>query len=78
MSKVLENLKTLLQVPDLASKKWIYEQYDSQVMNDTLYTRGDAAIKRGCWHLAGEAPISPRRHLHQMPSSGSCPGKPCR
>ena len=46
MSKVLENLKTLLQVPDLASKKWIYEQYDSQVMNDTLYTRGDAAIVR--------------------------------
>ncbi|MES2961070.1 MAG: AIR synthase related protein [Pseudomonadota bacterium] len=46
MSKALENLKTLLQVPDLASKKWIYEQYDSQVMNDTLYTRGDAAIVR--------------------------------
>ncbi len=44
--KILENLKTLLQVPDLASKKWIYEQYDSQVMNDTLYTRGDAAIVR--------------------------------
>jgi phosphoribosylformylglycinamidine synthase len=45
-SQVLENLKSLLQVPDLASKKWIYEQYDSQVMNDTLYTRGDAAIVR--------------------------------
>lgn len=47
MSKsALENLKTLLQIPDLASKKWIYEQYDSQVMNDTLYTKGDAAIVR--------------------------------
>ncbi len=45
-NQILENLKTLLQVPDLASKKWIYEQYDSQVMNDTLYTRGDAAIVR--------------------------------
>lgn len=43
---ILENLKSLLQVPDLASKKWIYEQYDSQVMNDTIYTRGDAAIVR--------------------------------
>ena len=43
---ILENLKILLQVPDLASKKWIYEQYDSQVMNDTIYTRGDAAIVR--------------------------------
>lgn len=47
MSKsALENLKILLQIPDLASKKWIYEQYDSQVMNDTLYTKGDAAIVR--------------------------------
>jgi phosphoribosylformylglycinamidine (FGAM) synthase-like enzyme len=45
-NQVLENLKILLQVPDLASKKWIYEQYDSQVMNDTIYTRGDAAIVR--------------------------------
>ncbi len=44
--QILENLKILLQVPDLASKKWIYEQYDSQVMNDTLYTGGDAAIVR--------------------------------
>ena len=43
---ILENLKTLLQTPNLASKKWIYEQYDSQVMNDTIYTRGDAAIVR--------------------------------
>jgi phosphoribosylformylglycinamidine (FGAM) synthase-like enzyme len=42
----IENLKLLLQIPDLASKKWIYEQYDSQVMNDTIYTRGDAAIVR--------------------------------
>jgi phosphoribosylformylglycinamidine (FGAM) synthase-like enzyme len=45
-AQVLENLKTLLQVPDLASKKWIYEQYDSQVMNDTIQTGGDAAIVR--------------------------------
>lgn len=45
-NQILQNLKILLQTPDLASKKWIYEQYDSQVMNDTLYTRGDAAIVR--------------------------------
>ncbi len=45
-NQILQNLKTLLQTPDLASKKWIYEQYDSQVMNDTLYTKGDAAIVR--------------------------------
>lgn len=46
MSQVLENLKSLIQNPDLASKKWIYEQYDSQVMNDTISSRGDAAIVR--------------------------------
>lgn len=42
----LEILKNLLQVPDLADKKWIYEQYDSQVMNDTLSSLGDAAVVR--------------------------------
>jgi len=42
----LEILKNLLQVPDLASKSWIYEQYDSQVMNDTISTGGDASIVR--------------------------------
>ncbi len=46
MHQIFENLKTLVKSPDLASKKWIYEQYDSQVMNDTIYTKGDAAIVR--------------------------------
>jgi phosphoribosylformylglycinamidine synthase len=45
-NQILQNLQSLIQTPDLASKKWIYEQYDSQVMNDTLYTGGDAAIVR--------------------------------
>ena len=40
-------LKTLLACPDICSKRWIYEQYDSQVMNDTVTTNGgDAAIVR--------------------------------
>ncbi len=40
-------LKQLLATPNLCSKRWIYEQYDSQVMNDTVATRGaDAAIVR--------------------------------
>lgn len=46
MSNYLESLKKLLQLPDLASKRWIYEQYDSQVMNDTISSKGDAAIVR--------------------------------
>ncbi|MES2676924.1 MAG: AIR synthase related protein [Pseudomonadota bacterium] len=43
---ILENLKTLIQTPDLAAKKWVTQQYDSQVMNDTIQTGGDAAIVR--------------------------------
>ncbi|MCE3254610.1 MAG: purL [Rickettsiaceae bacterium] len=39
-------LKILVQTPDLASKKWVSTQYDSQVMNDTIQTGGDAAIVR--------------------------------
>lgn len=46
MTRPLENLKVLLLSSNLASKKWIYEQYDSQVMNDTIQTGGDAAIVR--------------------------------
>lgn len=42
----LAHLQSLLSSPNLASKKWIYEQYDSQVMNDTIQTGGDAAIVR--------------------------------
>ncbi len=40
-------LLTLIQCPDLASKRWIYEQYDSQVGNDTVArSGGDSAIVR--------------------------------
>ena len=46
MNDILKNLKTLIQIPDLASKKWIYEQYDSQVMSDTISINSDAAIVR--------------------------------
>ncbi len=42
-----EVLKQLLASPDLCSKRWIWEQYDHQVMNDTVVTPGsDAAIVR--------------------------------
>jgi len=43
---IIESLKTLISSPNLASKKWICRQYDSQVMNDTITSKGDAAIVR--------------------------------
>ncbi|MTJ80130.1 MAG: phosphoribosylformylglycinamidine synthase subunit PurL [Telmatospirillum sp.] len=44
---VMEALKTLIACPDLASKRWIYEQYDHMVMNDTIgRPGGDAGIVR--------------------------------
>ncbi len=40
-------LKTLLRTPDLASKSWIWQQYDHMVMADTVGgPGGDAAIVR--------------------------------
>ena len=45
----METLKVLLACPDLASKRWIWEQYDHMVMADTLATGrpgGDAAVVR--------------------------------
>jgi phosphoribosylformylglycinamidine synthase subunit PurL len=46
-SSLLPDLRTLLSCPDLASKRWIWEQYDHMVMNDTvLRPGGDAAVVR--------------------------------
>ena len=40
------DLLELLASPDLASRNWISEQYDSQVGADTLQTGGDAGVVR--------------------------------
>jgi phosphoribosylformylglycinamidine synthase len=46
-SDPIEALKTLLACPDLASKRWIWEQYDHMVMGDTVQRPGgDAAVVR--------------------------------
>ncbi len=43
----LESLKRLLGCPDLASKRWVWEQYDHMVMADTVHRPGgDAAVVR--------------------------------
>jgi phosphoribosylformylglycinamidine synthase len=42
-----EALKTLVACPDLASKRWIYSQYDHMVMGDTVgRPGGDSAVVR--------------------------------
>ncbi|MBM7572787.1 phosphoribosylformylglycinamidine synthase subunit PurL [Aquibacillus albus] len=42
-----EVLKTLLQQPTIASKEWVYDQYDSMVQTNTVITPGsDAAVLR--------------------------------
>ncbi len=44
---IADALNILVSCPDSASKRWIWEQYDSQVMNDTVLKSGsDAAIVR--------------------------------
>ena len=40
------DLLKLMASPALASKRWIWEQYDRQVGGDTLQTGGDAAVVR--------------------------------
>lgn len=48
------DLVRLMGSPDLASRRWIWEQYDSQVMADTLQkSGGDAAVVRV--HGSGKA-----------------------
>lgn len=36
----------LLSSPNIASKRWVFEQYDSQVRTNTVSIKGDAAIMR--------------------------------
>ena len=43
---IAADLLTLMGSPDLASRRWIAEQYDSQVGGDTLQTGGDAGVVR--------------------------------
>ncbi len=66
------DLLTLLASPNLASRRWIAEQYDSQVMGDTLQTGGDAAVVRV--HGTGKAlalttDCTPR-YVHADPYEG--------
>src|ERR1051326_3156434 len=45
--KVLSSLKTILAAPDMASRRWVWEQYDNSVMADTVQVPGgDAAVVR--------------------------------
>ena len=44
---VLASLEKILAAPDMASRRWIWEQYDNSVMNDTMQRPGgDAAVVR--------------------------------
>ena len=45
----------LLASPNLSSRRWIAEQYDSQVGADTLQTGGDAGVD---WSTRSSAPQS--------------------
>ncbi len=41
-----EVFEKLIANPNIASKKWIFEQYDSQVRTNTVAIKGDAAVLR--------------------------------
>jgi phosphoribosylformylglycinamidine synthase len=44
---VLASLEKILGSPDLASRRWVWEQYDNSVMADTIqHPGGDAAVVR--------------------------------
>jgi phosphoribosylformylglycinamidine synthase len=44
---VIASLEAILGTPDMASRRWIWEQYDHSVMNDTVEAPGgDAAVVR--------------------------------
>ena len=38
----MDILIKIFKNPNIASKKWIWEQYDSSVMGDTIFANGDS------------------------------------
>ncbi|XAT60886.1 phosphoribosylformylglycinamidine synthase subunit PurL [Rhodobacteraceae bacterium Araon29] len=60
----IEGLKALLADPNYASKKWVYEQYDSQVMADTIncpgYGAGIVRVHGTKKSLAFTSDVTPR------------------
>ena len=75
-------LKKLMACPDLASKRWIWEQYDSLVMGETIFSPGIAktqALKAGdaalvkipnkAKALAMTSDVTPR-YVHADPFEG--------
>lgn len=61
---IVEALKKLLASPDLCSKRWVWEQYDHIILNNTLQRPGgDAAVVRiedGPRALAMTTDVTPR------------------
>ena len=70
---ISQTLKLMLGHVDLASRRWIYEQYDSQVMADTMSgPGGDAALVRvhgSCRGLAISTDCTPR-YVEADPKTG--------
>ncbi len=46
MTPMEGDYRTVISSPNIASKRWIYEQYDSQVRTNTVSIKGDAAVIR--------------------------------
>jgi phosphoribosylformylglycinamidine synthase len=46
MTPMEGDFRTVISSPNIASKRWIYEQYDSQVRTNTVSIKGDAAVIR--------------------------------
>ncbi len=42
-SQILEHLKKMVAHPNICSKRWIWQQYDYRVMNDTMQVPGGSA-----------------------------------
>ncbi|MEC7629466.1 MAG: phosphoribosylformylglycinamidine synthase subunit PurL [Pseudomonadota bacterium] len=73
-TNITDALKTLMGCSEIASRRWIYEQYDSMVMGDTLSgPGGDAALVRvhGTQKaLAISTDVTPRYCLAQPVEGG--------
>ena len=77
-SRCWRRCKTILASPDMASRRWVWEQYDHTVMADTVQrARRRRRRGAGAWHQQGaghhhrcDAALLPRRSVRRRQAGG--------
>jgi phosphoribosylformylglycinamidine synthase len=74
--KAIENLKNLISCPDMADKRWIWDQYDSLVMGETVFSPGITDTQNG--KAADAALVRIENKQKALATSSDCNPRYCK